>query len=485
MPLPVSLDPCLLSTSRSAKLRSIAQLPGPRGWPVLGNLPQLRAAQIHRDMEALSARHGPLFRIKFGRRVVLVVADHALIDGILRDRPDGFRRPAITAQLYAEMGGKPGVFLAEGAAWRHQRRMVMAGLAPHAVKAYFPSLVAVALRLQNRWEVAARERRFITLNDDLKRYSVDIVAGLALGTASNTVDGIDDVIHRQMEAITQAVVRRSFSVLPYWRTFKLPIDRHLDRCVAALRATIETLIVAARLRLDGAPERRAHPPNLLEAMICAADDPDSGVDQSAIAGNVSTMLLAGEDTTANTIAWMVYLLQRHPDRLQRARDEVSRVISDLAAVSVAQLDALGYLGACAQEAMRLKPVAPFMPLEALRATTVGDVQVPAATLVWCVMRRDSINDNYFPRAATFDPDRWLQVGEGAANKAVSMPFGAGPRTCPGRYLALLEIKLAVAMLLGSFDITAIDTPDGDEAVEVMGFTMAPPALRMHIRRRVL
>ena len=67
---------------------------------------------------------------------------------------------------------------------------------------------------------------------------------------------------------------------------------------------------------------RAQPRNLLEAMLAAADEPDSGIDDNQVAGNVLTMLLAGEDTTANTIAWMIDLLWRHPAELQRATDEV-------------------------------------------------------------------------------------------------------------------------------------------------------------------
>ena len=63
-----------------------------------------------------------------------------------------------------------------------------------------------------------------------------------------------------------------------------------------------------------------------------------------------------------------------------------------------------------------------------------------------------------------------------------MPFGAGLRTCPGRYLALLEIKIAMAMLLGSFDIAGVDTPDGGEAQELMGFVMSPVGLSMRLAR---
>jgi cytochrome P450 len=64
-----------------------------------------------------------------------------------------------------------------------------------------------------------------------------------------------------------------------------------------------------------------------------------------------------------------------------------------------------------------------------------------------------------------------------------MPFGAGPRICPGRYLALLEMKLAMAVLLGRFDLVSVDTPDGGEAREHLSFTMVPVGLSMRLRER--
>jgi len=93
------------------------------------------------------------------------------------------------------------------------------------------------------------------------------------------------------------------------------------------------------------------------------------------------------------------------------------------------------------------------------------------------MRHDSVDERCFPDAAAFAPQRWL----GDANRRVSMPFGAGPRICPGRYLAMLEIKLAMAMLLGGFEIESVTTPDGREAQELMAFTMNPVGLRMRLR----
>lgn len=461
--------------------RDIDQLPGPAAWPLLGNLPQLRPLRIHQDVEAWSRVYGPLFRVRFGRTDIVVLASHALVGAALRDRPDGFRRPAITSAVGEEMGGRPGVFVAEGAAWREQRRMVMAALAPHAVKAYFPALVAVTMRLRAHWRRAAAEGRAIDLTDDLKRFSVDVVAGLAFGTDVNTIDGGEDVIQRHLDVILPAVARRTIALFPYWRYLRLPRDRQLDASVAALNGAIDALIASARAKLVAEPARRARPAHLLDAMICAADE-GGGIDDSVIAGNVMTMLLAGEDTTSHTLAWMLYLLRQNPAALRAARDEVARVAPDPAAFTIEQMDGLDYLDACAQEAMRLKPVAPFLPLEALRETVIGDVRIPKGGLVWCVMRHDSVDETHVPRADAFEPERWLRGGEGAIGKHLSMPFGAGVRTCPGRYLALLEIKLAAAMLLGGFEIASIDTVDGGEPEELMGFTMSPIGLRMHLGR---
>jgi cytochrome P450 len=103
-----------------------------------------------------------------------------------------------------------------------------------------------------------------------------------------------------------------------------------------------------------------------------------------------------------------------------------------------------------------------------------------------ILRHDNLNERCFPNAQDFRPERWL-AQDGAAGamnpKRVSMPFGAGPRVCPGRYLALLEIKMAMAMLLQNFEIEGIDTPDGGEAQELMSFTMIPVGLKIRLKRR--
>jgi len=462
-----------ITTPNAGALRQLASLPGPKGLPFLGNALQLRPRSVHADVEAMAQRYGPLFRMRIGRQQALVVADAALVNAVLRDRPEGFRRPDVTAQVSDELGGERGVFLAEGAAWRNQRKMVMQAFAPHAIKAYFPLLARVGVRLQARWAGAAQEGRPIALNADLKRYTVDVVAGLALGEEVNTIEQGDDVVQQQLELIMEGTARRSLAPLPYWRYFKLPFDRRLEAAVRAMHDATNGFIAKARQRMQDDPSRAAKPQNMLEAMLAAADQEGSGIDQGAVIGNVSTMLLAGEDTTSSALSWLIWLLARHPDALRRAQEEVRRIAPAAAHFSIEQMDQLEYIDACAHEAMRLKPPAPFIPLQANHDCVVGDVQLPKDSVVWCVLRHDSVAESKLRNAAAFDPQRWIDDGKA---RQLATPFGSGPRLCPGRYLSLLEIKVAMACLLGRFDIVSVE---GDSA-EYHGFVMSPGALTMRL-----
>jgi cytochrome P450 len=110
------------------------------------------------------------------------------------------------------------------------------------------------------------------------------------------------------------------------------------------------------------------------------------------------------------------------------------------------------------------------------------VQLPAGTMLWCAMRHDALNARHFAEPQAFRPERWL--GEAAGHgKRVATPFGAGPRMCPGRYLALTEMKMLMAMVLTRFQIESVTAPGGAEAAERMSFTMVPVGLGLRLRDR--
>ena len=131
--------------------------------------------------------------------------------------------------------------------------------------------------------------------------------------------------------------------MPTWRYGRSPADRRLERDVAAVKAAVDGFIAQARERMAADAALREAPGNLLEAMIAAADKGDSGLDDRDVAGNVITMRLAGEDTTANTSAWTFHLLHGHPAALQRAQAEVRRVAPEVAAFRLESIGAPHYL----------------------------------------------------------------------------------------------------------------------------------------------
>jgi cytochrome P450 len=129
------------------------------------------------------------------------------------------------------------------------------------------------------------------------------------------------------------------------------------------------------------------------------------------------------------------------------------------------------------ETMRLKPVAPILGLEPIRDVQVGDIEIPKGTVIALLTRYQALLDGGSATAHTFDPDRWLSGADAATrHRAGFVPFGSGPRLCPGRSLALLEIRCAVAMMCRNFRLSE---SEGIAPVEeVFAFTMMPSNLRI-------
>src|SRR5688572_29550540 len=277
-----------------AATRRIRDLPGPRGLPLVGNMLEVDPARLHLIAEDWVRKYGEYLRFRITDREFLVIANAEAIATVLRDRPDGFQRtPRLNA--IARQMGFGGLFSSNGEQWRRQRPMVMAGFDPAHIKTYFPSLVKVTRRFAGRWRRAAQAGAAIDLQPDLMRYTVDVTAGLAFGADINTIESDADVIQRHLDKVLPALFRRVMSPLP--NSLPLPGERGMGGHLAALHRAVQDFIAQARARIERDPSLRERPTNLIEAMIVARDTAGSGLEDSDVAGNVLTMLLAGEDTT--------------------------------------------------------------------------------------------------------------------------------------------------------------------------------------------
>ncbi len=472
-----------LSDGARAPASRLQDLPTPPGLPVLGNLLQLAAGDVHRQLEDWSARHGPMFRISVGKSHALVVNDPAVENALLRHRPNEMARNPSVGSLMSELG-PTGLFSAEGERWRRQRRLVMRALTPEAIANFHPTLLTVTRRLQARWTEAARAGTPVDVVRDLKRYSIDVTTWLAMGVDVDTLTHADNPLQTDVEYIFATLGRRLRMPVRYWHWLKLPADRRADAAMARIAEVSTRLIEQARTRLAADPALRARPSNILEALLLARDEPGSEFTDDDVRGNVATMLFAGEDTTANAIAWLLYFLASKPPVQQRARDEADALLGERSVADrPRELDALDYLEAAAIESMRLKPVAPLMSLKALCDLDLGGLHVPRGTLVFMVHRATALDPRHFSDPFAFDPGRWLGDAAEQADdpKRKLFPFGGGPRYCPGRYLAMVEIKLVASMALHAFDLSVAVDPD--HIREHFTFTLGPETLPLRFAAR--
>jgi cytochrome P450 len=393
--------------------------------------------------------------------------------------------------VIGEMGAH-GLFSAEGDDWRKQRRLVMKAFDPAHLKHYFPSLQRVTERLRLCLDAAARSGEALDLQTVLMRYTVDVTAGLAFGIDMNTQQHPDDALQGHLEQVFPMLMKRIFAPFPWWRLVRLPSDRAFDRHLAQVHEAVRGFIAAARERMERDPSLHEQPTDLLEALIAARDDAGSGLSERDLVGNVLTVLLAGEDTTANTLGWTLYLLHTHREVWNELATEVDEILGDdplPPSFEVARgFEAIEH---CVEEAMRLHPVAPLSLLESNVATAVGPVALDREAMVMCLTRPGAVDVRRSADAGDFRPRRWADGPHRAADAPdaahallkASIPFGAGPRLCPGRYLAMLEMKMVLATLLRHFELLWVGTEDGSQPQERLAFTMFAMGLKIRVATR--
>jgi cytochrome P450/nitrite reductase/ring-hydroxylating ferredoxin subunit len=466
----------------NAATRSLDDLPGPNGWPLVGNMHQLDATKVHLVLEEWAGRYGSIYQFRMGSKRVVATTDPALIEQTLRARPEVFRRSSRMDVVLSEIGIR-GVFNAEGEAWRPQRKLSVAALAQRNLRQLYPSIRMVSERMKRRWERHATDGEVLDVVDELKRFTVDVTMLIAFGHDANTIERADDVIQRELEVILPAISRRIFAIFPIWRYVPMPSDRRLNRAFATVRDWLDGLLSDVRVRLKAEPDRANKPSNFIEAMLTSVDEDGKPFSDDVIMSNLITMLLAGEDTTAFTLAWAVHQLCDYPRWASELRREADAVVgSENVAVDVDAANRLNRANAVANETMRLRPVAPLLVLDAKVDTTLGDLLLPKGTGVAVLPRPPALDQTNFVDPFAFRPERWLGDASGPHNVSTHLPFGSGPRMCPGRSLALLEMKTFLSMLYKNFDVERVGA--SKDVSELFGFTMSPAGLRVRLHSRL-
>lgn len=462
--------------------RRLSDLPSPPSLPWIGHAHLFRPDRLHQQLEQWGREHGTPYRLNLAGLPIMVIDDPETAHALLRDRPASVSRGRVIRPVFAELG-IDGLFSTEGDEWLPQRKLIMSSLNTANFRAFFPTIRYITERLYRRWRRAAETGSIVEMTKDLVRYTVDVTSALSFGEDPNTLEQDGHIIQDHLAAVFPAVMKRVVAPVPYWRWFKLPRDRALDRHLAAVHAYAHDRIERARQRLRDEPE--GAPRNVLEAMLMQADQPGSGFTDEVVQANVLTLLLGGEDTTAHSLAWTMLHLAAAPGlQLKMHEQAVAMLGSDLVCAEHARVRDLDAFEALATEAQRLNPVVGFIGMQALRDMTVAGVALSAGTQFFFVNRPAQASAANFADPGCYRPERWLHGagnGQDQHNPRAFLQFGAGSRVCPGRHLAGVEMRMVLSMLMRHFEVELACNPA--EIREVLNFTVTPSHMPVRLKPR--
>ena len=472
-------------TTNSENLIEYNNLPSPPKKFLVGHLPDFNQEHKHLVIEDWAKKTGEVFKISLMGKKFIVSTNSEINTEILKNRPDKFTRYNKIGTVMKEMGIE-GVFSVEGEQWKKHRKITAEALNAKNVKGFFPILSDMTERLYQRWEGIAKNGTTIDVQKEMTYYTVDLTTKIAFGYETKTMLKSGNVIQNQLEKIFPTINRRITAPLPTWRYIKSKEDKEFDYALDKVQNTVKEFIAQAQSNLSLNPEKKAEPSNFLEALLVEQEKEKTFSDKE-IFGNVFTILLAGEDTTSNTISWTLYYLATHPEVFDKVRQEADRLLGNQALPTDYDImQSLKYTEAVANEAIRIKPATPTLIMQALEDVQVKNLKIKKGMSVLMQNKVAQTSDQHFKDANQFIPERWQQDISGCPFHGQHTPdvvksFGAGPRFCPGKNLAIQEIKMAVSMICKNFDIELAVQPE--EVKEVFAFTMYPKNLMFKLKSR--
>lgn len=449
---------------------------------MVGHLPEFSKINKHQILEQWAQEVGDVYRINLLGKKFIVTANTAINREILRQRPSTFRRYFKMAEIMEEMG-IIGVFNAEGDTWKNHRLIVSEALNRRNVERFFPTVSKIANRLLNKWQHMANNGVIIDVQKDMVRYTVDITSEIAFGYPMNTLEKGEDVIQNHMEKIFPMINSRITAPLPTWRWIKSKKDREFDHAIQEVKTFVHELIDQTKQRLDKEPDSKENPNNFLEALL-TEQSLEGKLTDKEVFGNVFTMLLAGEDTTSNSLSWAVYFLAQHPEIVNKIRAEAIAIYgNDPIPPTYEKAIALKYTDAVVQETLRIKPVTPQLYLTALKDVEIDGYLFKKGESLITQNKVAQTDANNFIRPEEFMPERWISNGcpvHGGEHKPDTVKtFGGGSRLCPGKGLAVSEMLITLSTLCKNFNFELIGNPE--DVQEVFMFTMYPEGLKVKLK----
>jgi cytochrome P450 len=400
--------------------------------PILGMLPAVRRDPIGVFSRA-ARRFGDVVYFKIGPRRGYLITSPADIRHVLQDNARNYHKSPLYQKLRTSIGN--GLLTSEDGFWLRQRRIAQPAFHRQRIAGLAGVMAQAARETADQWASVASDGRPVDIADEMMRFTRTVVLrallGGDLGPFSSTIDQAWVVINEH--------VGSSFWSLGIAEKFQRAKARRFEEARFILRQAVDYVI----------NERRRHPSDSADllSMLMAARDEETGerMTDEQLRVEVTTFLLAGQETTSLALTWTWYLLSQHPAARQRLEHELDTVLRGRPP-EYSDLASLPYTRMVVDESMRLYPPAWGFSRQALNDDTLGGYRLPRGWLAFVIPYVLHRLPAFWTDPETFEPERFSPERSADRPKFAYIPFGAGPRQCIGNQFALLEAQLSVATL---------------------------------------
>jgi cytochrome P450 len=381
------------------------------------------------------ARERPVARYRAGTEPAYLVSAPELIKHVLADNAENYTKDTAVNRVFKNAVAD-GLLTSEGTFWRHQRKLMQPAFRRERLTQLGDLVTETTEAMLERWEAVADTDRVVDVSEEMSALTMQTTAKALFG--ADISGEVEDVGRKIAAALT-------ILVSPERAEFQQAY-RQLNELVAR--------IVDARTR---APSDSV---DLLRMLMDARDEGGEGMPRRQLLDEIITLLLAGYETTANSLGWTWYLLSRNEDALRRMEAELDSVLAERPP-GTEDLPLLPGTRRVLEESLRLYPPAWILGRRALGPDRLGDVEVETGSVLAMSPYLVHRLEEYWPQPELFDPDRFLSERMPGKHPFAYFPFGGGPRLCIGHNFAVLEAHLIVATIAQRYRLR----PVADHAVE--------------------
>ncbi len=406
--------------------------PGPRGVPFLGMLPAIKRDPTGVFIKA-ARRFGDVVYMRFGPRRGYLITNPADVRHVLQDNARNYHKSPLYDKLRQAIGN--GLLTSDDDFWLRQRRIAQPAFNRQRIAALAGVMAEAARAMAGQCETFASGGRPVDVDEQMMRLTRTVVMrallGGDLGPFAATLDDAWTVMN---EHIGESFW--SLGLTDRWPTSK---NRRFQDARAVLRRAVDHIISQRR-------RSQSESADLLSMLLAARDEETGeGMTDEQLRVEVTTFLLAGQETTSLALTWTWYLLSQHANARARLEQEIDTVL-DGRPPEYADLANLPYSRMVIDEALRLYPPAWGFSRQALADDQLGGFHLPRGWLAFVIPYVLHRLPAFWADPEAFDPERFSAERSADRPKFLYIPFGAGPRQCIGNHFALIETQLILATL---------------------------------------